>query len=170
MAAVAFKATGRAHSKAVALEIIERYSQMLDETQKNNGRIRDGHWDYLQLCAAWARDLLGEVQLADKMVSDVAHGRPFHTGYLSGGSSNMGYPRVELGLAFFLPVPRNLQLSNNDGALFNKWQAMAVEPNMVHDTYERVWAIRGPLHDEIRSRRAAAKTKTSEAQPSSETK
>jgi hypothetical protein len=157
LAAVAFKATGRAHAKAVALEIVERYSQMLDETQKNNGRIPDDHWDYLQLCAAWARDLLGEVQLADKMVSDVAHGRPFYTGYLSGGSGNMGYPQVELGFAFFLPVPRNLQLSNNDGELFNQWQAMAVGPNMMHDTYERIWAVRGPLHAEIRSRRASKK-------------
>jgi hypothetical protein len=169
LAAVAFKATGRTHAKVVALEIIERYSRMLDETQKNNGRIPDDHWDYLQLCAAWARDLLGEVQLADKMVFDVAHGRPFYTGYLSGGSSNMGYPQVELGFAFFLPVPRNLQLSNNDRELFNRWQAMAVTPNMMHDTYERVWAIRGPLHDEIRSRRAAAKKKPGPP-PSSEDK
>jgi hypothetical protein len=62
-------------------------------------------------------------------------------------------------LSFFLPVPRNLQLSNNAGALFNKWQAMAVEPNMLRNTYERVWAIRGPLQAEIRSRRAVAKKK-----------
>jgi hypothetical protein len=159
MAAVAFKAAGRTHAKTIALDVIERYSQMLDETQKNNGNIPDDHWDYLQLCAAWARDLLGEVQLADKLVADVAHGRPFYSGYISGRSSAFGYPQVELGFAFFLPVPRNLQISNNDGELFNKWQAMAVEPNMLHDTYERVWAIRGPLQDEIRSRRAAAKKK-----------
>jgi hypothetical protein len=38
-------------------------------------------------------------------------------------------------------------------------QAMAVEPEMLRDTYERVWAIRGPLQDEIRNNRAAAKKK-----------
>jgi hypothetical protein len=36
---------------------------------------------------------------------------------------------------------------------------MAVEPEMLRDTYERVWAIRGPLQDEIRNNRAAAKKK-----------
>ena len=100
MAAVAFKATGRAHAKTVALEIIERYSQMLDETQGKNGDIPDDHWDYLQLCAAWARDLLGETPLADKLVADVAHGRPFYSGYISGRSGNFGYPQVESGFAF----------------------------------------------------------------------
>ncbi len=118
MAAVAFKATGRVHAKTIALEVIDRYSQMLDETQKSNGRIPDDHWDYLQLCAAWARDLLGEVPLADKLVTAVAHGRPFYSGYLPRHSSAFGYPQVELGFAFFLPVPGNLPLSNDDGALF----------------------------------------------------
>lgn len=159
IASVAFKATGRTHAKSIALEIIERYSQMLNETRENNGHIQEDHWDYLQLCAAWARGLLGEVELADKLVADVAHGRPFYSGYLPGGSSALGYPQVELGFAFFLPVPSNLQLSNGDGALFNKWQAMAVEPNMLRDTYERVWSIRGPLQDEVRSRLIAAKKK-----------
>lgn len=169
IAAVAFKATGRTHAKTVALEIIERYSQMLDETQTNNGDIPDDHWDYLQLCAAWARDLLGEGKLADKLVADVAHGRPFYSGYISGRSSAFGYPQVDLGFAFFLVVPSNLQLSNSDGALFNKWQVMAVEPNMLRDTYERVWAIRRPLQEKIRSHRAAAKKKP-EPPPTSENK
>lgn len=171
MAAVAFKATGRAHAKTTALEIIERYSQMLDETLEKEGNIPDDHWDYLQLCAAWARGLLGEVQLADKLVDDVAHGRPFYSGYLSGRSSNLGYPRGELGFAFFLVVPSNLQLSNSDGALFNKWQAMAAEPNMLRDTYERVWAIRRPLEDEMRARRAAGRKRNPDPRqepPSSE--
>jgi hypothetical protein len=97
--------------------------------------------------------------LADKLVTAVAHGRPFYSGYLPRHSSAFGYPQVELGFAFFLPVPGNLQLSNDDGALFNKWQAMAVEPNILRNTYERVWAIRGRLQAEIRSRRAAAKKK-----------
>lgn len=159
LAAVAFKATRRGHAKTIALEIIERYSQMLDEGKENDDRISDDHWDYLQLCAAWARGLLGEVQLADKLVADVAHGRPFYSGYLSGRSGNFGYPQVELGFAFFLLVPSNLQLGSNDAALFNKWQAMAVEQNMLRDTYERVWAVRGPLQAEVRSRRAATKKK-----------
>jgi hypothetical protein len=41
MAAVAFKANRAAHPKTVALGIIERYSQMLDEIQENNGDIAD---------------------------------------------------------------------------------------------------------------------------------
>ena len=158
IAAVAFRATGRTHAKNVALKLIQRYSEMIDETEKNGGEVQDEHWDYLQLCAAWARDLLGEVQLADKLVNDVAHGRPFYSGYLSGRSSNFGYPQVELGFAFFLLVPRNLQLSSNDGALFNTWQPMAIEPNMLRDTYERVWAIRGPLQDQIRKKRMERKS------------
>jgi hypothetical protein len=166
LASVAFKATGRAHAKTIALAIIERYSEMLDETSTNRGNIPDDHWDYLQLCAAWARDLLGEVALADKLVSDVAHGRPFYSGFHPGHSTAFGYPQVELGFAFFLPVPRNLQVSRSDKELFNRWQAMAVEPGMLHDTYERVWAIRGPLSAEIRSRHAAKK-KQSSGDPSS---
>jgi hypothetical protein len=157
LAAVGFKATGRAHAKLVALELIRRYSEMIDETQNNGGDVQDEHWDYLQLCAAWARDLLGETQLADKLVNDVAHGRPFYSGYSSGRSSNFGYPQVELGFAFFLVVPNNLQLSNIDRALFHSWQGMAVEANMLRDTYERVWAIRGPLQDQIREQRLAKK-------------
>ena len=90
-------------------------------------------------------------------MNDVAHGRPFYSGYMSGRSGNFGYPQVELGFAFFLVVPRNLQLTDKDGALFHKWQGMAVEPNMMRDTYERVWAIRGPLQDQIRERRMKKK-------------
>lgn len=157
LAAVAFKATGRAHAKTVALELITRYSEMIDETQKNGGDVQDEHWDYLQLCAAWARDLLAEAELADKLVNDVAHGRPFYSGYIFGHSSNFGYPQVELGFAFFILVPRNLQLSDKDGALFNTWQQVAVEPNMMRDTYERVWAIRGPIQDQLREQRLAKK-------------
>lgn len=157
MAAVAFKATGRLHAKTIALGIIQRFSQLLDEAEEKDSNISDEHWDYLQLCAAWTRDLLGEVELADKLVNDVARGRPFYSGYISGRSGNFGYPQVELGFPFFLLVPNNLQLSNSEGALFNKWQAMAVEPNMLRDTYERVWAIRGPLQDEVRIRRSTAK-------------
>ena len=124
---------------------------MIDETQKNGRDVQDEHWDYVQLCAAWARELIRRVlQLADKLVNDVAHGRPFYSGYISGRSSNFGYPQVELGFAFFLIVPNNLQLSNNDRALFHSWQGMAVEGNMMRDTYERVSAIRGPLQDQIR--------------------
>jgi len=40
---------------------------------------------------------------------------------------------------------------------------------MLRDTYERVWVIRKPLQDEIRSRRSAAKKKPqtpAEANPS----
>ena len=58
LAAVAFKATGRAHAKTIALGVaITRYSEMIDETQKNGGDTQDEHWDHLQSCAAWARDL-----------------------------------------------------------------------------------------------------------------
>ena len=90
-------------------------------------------------------------------MNDVAHGHPFYSGYISGRSSNFGYPQVELGFAFFLIVPNNLQLSNIDRALFHSWQGMAVEGNMMRDTYERVWAIRGPLQDQIREQRLAKK-------------
>jgi hypothetical protein len=159
LASVAFKATGRTNAKTIALAIIERYSEMVDETEKNNGDIPDDRWDYLQLCAAWSHDLLGEAGLADKLVSDVAHGRPFYSGLYSGHSSALGYPQVELGFAFFLAVPRNLQVNRSDMELFNKWQAKAVDPDMLNDTYERVWAIRGPLHDEIRRRRETKKKK-----------
>src|SRR4051812_22992852 len=88
-------------------------------------------WVLLSIFLYHIQVALGEVQLADKLVSNVAQGRPFYTGYLSGRSRNFGYPQVDLGFAFFLIVPSNLQLSNNDGALFNKWQAMAVEPEML---------------------------------------
>lgn len=166
LAAVAFKTTGRTHAKAVALDIIERYSQMIEETQQNNGNIPDDRWDYLQLCAAWARDLLGEVALADKLVSAVAHGRPFYTGLYSGHSTALGYPQVELGFAFFLPIPSNLRLNRSDAELFNRWQALAMEPEMLNDTYERMWAIREPLYKEIQQRRETQKKQKS-ADPTS---
>ena len=162
LASVAFKATGRTHAKEVALAIVERYSEMLDGTTKNNGDIPDDRWDYLQLCAAWARDLLGEAGLADKLVSDVARGRPFYSGLYSGDSTAFGYPQVELGFAFFIPVPGNLQVNRSDMELFNRWQAMAVEPGMLNNTYERVCAIRGHLHDERNRQREAKKKKPSD--------
>lgn len=99
---------------------------MLGETKENNRDIPD-RWDYLQLCAAWARDLLGESGLADKLVSNIAHGRPFYSALHSGHSTALGYPQVELGFAFFLSVPRNLQLTRSDVEPFNRWQATAVE-------------------------------------------
>ena len=156
LAAVAFKAGARARQVRCAGTNPAIFSH--DRRNPEEWGRRTGRALGLSaiVCRMGARPSRGS-PTGGQLVNDVAHGRPFYSGYMSGRSGNFGYPQVELGFAFFLVVPRNLQLTDKDGALFHKWQGMAVEPNMMRDTYERVWAIRGPLQDQIRERRMKKK-------------
>jgi hypothetical protein len=155
LAATSYKTTGRLSLKSIAIQNIQGYAKLLDKALHDDSRIRDQEWDYLQLCAAWTSSLLGESELSKRLVEKVANFRPFVFGgsfsSRSGRYGSLGYPRAELGMDFYLPVPRNIMsfLGDADQKQFESWQALAMDSKMLMDTYVEVEEIRKPIRERL---------------------
>jgi hypothetical protein len=159
LAAASYKTTGRHSLKSIAIQNIQDYATFLEKALADDSRIRDQEWDYLQLCAAWTSSLLDESEFAKKLVETVANFRPFvfggHFSGRSGRYGSLGYPRAELGMDFYLPVPRNIMsfLGEADQKQFESWQALAIDSKMLMDTYLQVEEIRKPIRERLSQER-----------------
>jgi hypothetical protein len=154
LAAASYKISGRDSLKSLASTNIKRYFEGILKDLKADARINDARWDYLQLCAAWCFGLLDEPDLGTKLVEHVANYRPFKFGYVSGSSGrygSLGYPQGELGMDFFVVVPRNIvsHLTNSDMEQFESLRALAMDDQILVDTYRKVEHIRGPIRDRL---------------------
>jgi hypothetical protein len=161
MAAAIFAETGRESAKALAVEAISTYRDLLIADQGDESKIvHDDAWDYLQLASVWLRHLLQEPKLADEIIGMVANGRLFSFGMFatSGkqGWGMYGYPNVSIiNSDFFLPNPRNIQpsLGKPVWEAMKRWQDRLMNPNDLQDIYERIERIRGPIRERLTARR-----------------
>jgi hypothetical protein len=175
MAAATYSETGRESARLVALEAIECYRDVLFDALEKDERVHDDSWDYLQLTAVWARQLLKDVALADALVDAVAKGRPFHiSGMFLGsgkhGFGSLGYPNVTLTNSdFFIPYPRNIghRLSETAKQTVKRWQEKLMNKEELEDTYEKIHAIREPVRKRIMEQHAKQKEKHRPAKPDS---
>jgi hypothetical protein len=174
MAAAIYSETGRESARLLATNAILCYRDLIDAALKEDERVHDDDWDWLQLVAVWVRHLLKDEALADALVDEVATGRPFSFGmFLSGGKhgwGSCGYPNVSvLASDFHLLYARNIghRLSGTVKQTVKHWQDLLMNPDQLGDTYERIEKIREPIRKRLMERYKQERQKRPPRKPES---
>ena len=143
---------------------VRAYLKLVQQEEgKEDGRVHDGTWDYLQLAGVWTAHYLQDNLLAATIAEIVAKGRSIYSGdYFpshSGEFGHLGYPEIHFS-DFFLPNLMNVRtyVSEADWASFQAVQDEVMSPKILLPYFERIEAIRKPLVDEWRSKRQKEKS------------